>query len=214
MPKVVDHKQRRNEIAVALLDIVAEKGTSAVTFRAVAEKSGWSTGVLGHYFENRDDLLLGGLRRAGEIAGRRQREINNSLLGRQALEAILEEELPLDKRRLALTRIFIFFYAEAAADEKTRAVIDGYLSKWRDQTATAVRAAQELGDLDSDIDAASIATDLVALTDGLSIQAMFNPELLERLRRSSPIRAWVNRLAPGPLRDSPHPNLKPLTSNL
>ena len=207
MPKVVDHKQRRNEIASALLDIVAEKGTSAVTFRAVAEKTGWSTGVLAHYFTNRDDLLLGGLRRAGEIAGRRQREINTSLLGRQALEAILEEELPLDNRRLALTRIFVFFYAEAAADENIRQVVDGYLSKWREQTETAVRAAQELGDLDSRIDAASVAIDLVALTDGLSIQAMFNPALLERLRRSSPIREWVNRLAPG-ARDS----VAPLTS--
>lgn len=209
MPKVVDHKQRRNEIASALLDIVAEKGTSAVTFRAVAEKTGWSTGVLAHYFKNRDDLLLGGLRRAGEIAGRRQREINTSLLGRQALEAILEEELPLDNRRLALTRIFVFFYAEAAADENIRHVVDGYLSKWREQTETAVRASQELGDLDSSIDAASVATDLVALTDGLSIQAMFNPALLERLRRSSPIREWVNRLAPG-ARDS----AAPLTSAL
>lgn len=198
MPKVVDHQQRRNEIASALLDIVAEKGTSAVTFRAVAEKTGWSTGVLGHYFENRNDLLLGGLRRAGELAGRRQREINRSLLGRQALEAILEEELPLDNRRLALTRIFVFFYAEAAADEDTRALVDGYLGKWRQQTELAVRAAQEHGDLDGNLDAASVAMDLVALTDGLSIQAIFNPALLERLRRSSPIREWVNRLAPGP----------------
>lgn len=210
MPKVVDHKQRRNEIASALLDIVAEKGTNAVTFRAVAEKTGWSTGVLGHYFENRGDLLLGGLRRAGEIAGRRQREINSSLLGRQALEAILEEELPLDNRRLALTRIFVFFYAEAAADENIRVVVDGYLNRWRQQTETAVRAAQELGDLDPTIDAATAAIDLVALTDGLSIQAIFNPALLDRLRRSSPIREWVNRLASGA---SDKTSSRPLTTH-
>lgn len=60
----------------------------------------------------------------------------------------------------------------------------------------SVSAAQQLGDLDGDIDAATVSLDLVALTDGLSIQAIFNPALLERLRRSSPIRGWVNRLAP------------------
>jgi AcrR family transcriptional regulator len=196
MPKVVDHEQRRREIAEALLDIVAEKGTSAVTVRAAAERCGWSTGVLGYYFKNREQLLLGGLRRAAEIAGERQRDISRSMLGRQALEAILEEELPLDKRRLALTRIFVFFYAEAAVDPVVRAEIDGYLTKWRRQTELAVRAAQDLGDIDPSLDPVATAADLVALTDGLSLHVIFNTALMERLRRSSPIREWVNRLAP------------------
>lgn len=196
MPKVVDHQQRRREISEALLDIVAEGGTNAVTFRAVAKRSGWSTGVLGHYFTNRDDLLLGGLRRAGEISAERQRSIGRTMLGRQAIEAILEEELPLDNRRLALTRIFIFFYGEAAVDKTVMIEIDGYLNAWRKQTAKAVRAAQELGDIDPALDADEVAADLVALADGLSIHVIFNPVLMDRLRASSPIRTWVNRLAP------------------
>ncbi|WP_413098301.1 TetR/AcrR family transcriptional regulator [Streptomyces sp. Inha503] len=197
MPKVVDRQARRREIAEALLDIVAESGTNAVTFRAVADRSGWSTGVLGHYFKNRDDLLLGGLRRASEIAAERQRAISRTMVGRQSVEAILEEELPLDRRRLALTRIFVFFYAEAATDSAVMTEIDGYLAAWRRQTARAVRAAQQLGDLDPTLDADAAAADLVALTDGLSIHAIFNQSSLERLRRGSPIREWVNRLAPG-----------------
>lgn len=196
MPKIVDHDQRRTEIAGTVLDIIADGGVNAATFRAVAERSGWSTGVLGHYFRDRRDLLLGALRRAGELAGDKQLEINEHLVGRQALEAVLEEELPLDNRRLALTRIFVFFYAEAATDDVARGHVDGYLRKWRYQTAIAVRAAQQSGDLDPLLDADAIATDLVALTDGLSIQAIFNDELMDRLRTSSPIREWVNRLAP------------------
>lgn len=196
MPKVVDHQQRRREISEALLDLVAEGGTNAVTFRAVAKRSGWSTGVLGHYFTNRDDLLLGGLRRAGEISAERQRSIGRTMVGRQAVEAILEEELPLDNRRLALTRIFVFFYGEAAVDETVMAEIDGYLTAWRRQTAKAVRAAQELGDIDPALDADEVAADLVAFADGLSIHVIFNPVLMDRLRASSPIRTWVNRLAP------------------
>lgn len=196
MPKIVDHAERRKEIASTVLDLIAERGVNAATIRAVAERSGWSTGVIGHYFEDRKDLLLGALRRAGELAGAKQLEINRLLIGRQALEAVLEEELPLDRRRLALTRIFVFFYAEAAADESTSAEVDMYLRRWRRQVAHAVRAAQELGDLDPSLDADIVAMDLVALTDGLSIQAIFNGELMARLRESSPIRMWINRLAP------------------
>lgn len=197
MPKIVDHAERRREIAGALLDIVAERGANAVTFRAVADRSGWSTGVLGHYFRNREDLLLGGLRRAGELSAERQRAIGASMIGRQAVEAILEEELPLDNRRLALTRIFIFFYAEAAVDPTIMAEIEGYLTAWRRQTAVAIEAAQANGDIDPSLDAAQTAADLVALADGLSIHVIFNPALMERLRQSSPIRTWVSRLSAG-----------------
>lgn len=198
MPKIVDHAERRREIASTVLDIIAERGVTAATIRAVAERSGWSTGVIGHYFEDRKDLLLGALRRAGELAGTQQLEINRLLIGRQALEAILDEELPLDRRRLALTRIFVFFYAEAATDESTSAEVDTYLRRWRRQVAHAVRAAQDLGDLDASLDPDLVAMDLVALTDGLSIQAIFNADIMARIRESSPVRMWINRLAPLP----------------
>ena len=134
MPRLIDHAQRRREIADALLSIVAEDGIYGVTIRAVAERAGWSTGVINHYYRNRHDLLLSGLRRAAEVAAERQRQIGRTLLGRQAVEAVLEENLPLDSRRLALSRIFVFFYAEAGVDAAVRAEIDGYLEGWRRQT--------------------------------------------------------------------------------
>jgi len=197
MPRIVDHDERRREIADAMLEIVAELGIGAATIRAVADKSGWSTGVITHYFKSRDDLLMGGLRRAGERSAMRQREIGRTMIGRQAVEAILEENLPLDKRRLALTRIFVFFYAAAAADPVMRVEIDGYLSLWRRQTEKAIGAAQKSGDIDAALDPGETAADLVAMADGLSCHALYNEEIRMRLAGSSPIRLWVSRLAPG-----------------
>ncbi len=67
MPKIVDHDERRLALADAVLALIAREGISAVTTRAVAEESGWSTGVLNHYFGSRHELLLAALRRAGDI---------------------------------------------------------------------------------------------------------------------------------------------------
>lgn len=196
MPKVVDHDARRTEIADAALKLIAESGIGAVTFRSLASASGWSPGVVGHYFTNRRDFLLAALHRAAELSGRRHHAIAETMQGRQALEAILEEELPIDNRRLALTRIFVFFYAEAVNQVEARQVIDDHLSRWRRRTEIVVKEAQSLGDIDPQFSAADIAADLVAYVDGLAIQSLLNDDVMRRIRRSSPLRGWVDLLHP------------------
>lgn len=194
MPKIVDHEARRTQIADAALELIAESGIGAVTFRSLATTSGWSPGVLGHYFKDRHDILTAAITRAADLSAVQQKAISGTMNGRQALEALLEETLPIDNRRLALTRVFVFFYAEAAVDSKTKEMIDIYLNRWRKLTARSVVDAQTLGDLDASLDPTATAMDLVAYVDGLSVHALFNEEVLRRIQSSSPVRAWVNHL--------------------
>lgn len=194
MPRIVNHDERRRQICDVLLDIVAESGMSGVTIRAVAERSGWSTGVIGHYFHGRQDLLLGGLRRAAEILAEHNTRVLATLDGLQALEQILEGSVPLDGRRLALSRIFFFFFVEAITDQELRQEVEAYLVGWRKSVATALRRAQERGDLPAGIDRKAIATDLVGLADGLSLHGLLDEDVMARLRERSPIRFWIRRL--------------------
>ena len=57
MPKVVDHEQRRRELAAAVWRVIGREGVAEVSIRAVAAESGWSTGALRHYFATRAELL-------------------------------------------------------------------------------------------------------------------------------------------------------------
>lgn len=195
MPKLVDHDERRSEIADAVLRIVARAGIPAVTVRAVAEESGWSTGVLTHYFGNRRGMLLGALRRAAEISGQHHKTIAAQNDGLARLEGALVEALPLDERRLALGRVFVFFYAEAATDESMRTEIEGYLAVWRKFVANAVRAAQRQGLIDARVKPAVAAAQLVALTDGWSIHALLDGSVMADLNRLSPVRSWIELLS-------------------
>lgn len=60
MPKVVDHAQRRTEIALALWQVIYERGIEAVSFRSVAQAAGVSIGRVQHYFAGKDQLVLHG----------------------------------------------------------------------------------------------------------------------------------------------------------
>ncbi len=58
MPRIVDHDQRRQDLAEVAMNIVAQEGIEAMTIANVAAKSGYSTGVINHYYSNKRQMLL------------------------------------------------------------------------------------------------------------------------------------------------------------
>ena len=62
MPKVVDHAQRRDEIAQAACQAVAKYGFEQATVARIARAAGYTTGMLAHYFESKQEIILAALR--------------------------------------------------------------------------------------------------------------------------------------------------------
>jgi AcrR family transcriptional regulator len=184
VPKVVDHEQRRRELADAALALAARDGLAAVTTRATAAECGWSTGVLNHYFSSRNELLAAALQRAGDLQQQTYtRVLATDTTARDKLTAITESILPLDPRRLAMTRIFLFFYAQGAADEDARAVIAGFLARWRSVLHGAISSGQCAGELSADIDTAAAVFTLQTMTDGAAFEAALDPVTMDTIRQ-------------------------------
>lgn len=194
MPKIVDHEQRRRQLADAVLRVIARRGgVAGVTNREVAAESGWSTGILAHYFKGQHDMLLAALRRAAELQGNAFRELSRAEgTSMDKLQRLLESVLPLDSERLALTRIFLYFYAEGAANEVTRIEAADYLAGWRRVVRRHVVEAQNDGLLPAG-DSDALTANLVALADGLATHALLDPDVLDRIRDN---RAVIRSLFP------------------
>jgi AcrR family transcriptional regulator len=195
MPKVVDHDSRRKELADAVLDVIAREGTASVTLRAVAAVSGWSTGTLNHYAKNRDGLLRIALEHAASTTRKIYLRANGDGGGSAPfarLERILSETLPLDDRRLALTRIFIFYLGEAVSDPALGEELRQYMRNWRQDVKNEIESLMRAGFIAKDRDATAIAETLVALADGLGNQAVIDDDLLGELRADPPVSKWIN----------------------
>jgi AcrR family transcriptional regulator len=183
LPKIVDHDRRREELSDVVLAIIAAKGIKAVTTRNVAAESGWSTGVISHYFRSQHDLLVGALRRAADIQGRMYKRIRSEHAAEpfECLRKLTESVLPFDDRRLAMNRIFQVFYAEAAANPDAREEVVDYLANWRRVLLRVISTAQEAGQIPADLDAEQLAIELVGLADGLAMHATLDPALTRKL---------------------------------
>jgi TetR/AcrR family transcriptional regulator, transcriptional repressor of bet genes len=195
MPKVVDHEQRREELAAAVWRIAAHEGLEAVTVRRVADEAGWSTGALVHYFSDKEELLLFAFRTGADRVSRRMaateaRTANPLELAR----AMLAEGLPVDRARQEEVRVWFAFLGLALTRPVLARAQRVTYRSWRDRVAEYLRAAQRDGTIRPGVDPAAEAAALVALVDGIAVQASFEPGRFPAARQRALVDARVDEL--------------------
>ena len=196
MPKIINHDQRREEIAGAVLRVVGEFGVNGVTMRVVAKEAGWSTGILHHYFEDKQALLVGGLRLAARITGKHIMQAMANSEPKQQLRLVLEAGMPLDQRREVLCRIFFFFWAEGVSDSDLSEELARYYDWWKQQISKILKIGQKQGWVRRDINTKMHAEMLVAMADGVAVQARFGSPRMSKQRLKKHVAMWINNLHP------------------
>ena len=198
MPKVVDHESRRREIAEAVWRTVERRGLEAATVREIAAEAGYSTGVLAHYFGDKDELLTYALQVSVEDAvGRMRSTANAGESGLAALRGGLHAVLPLDERGRAEWRVWLGFWGRAAG-ERSGALIsehERWYAPWREVVRELLEVCREEGSIPAVLDAGLEARMLVAFVDGLGIEAALEPGKLPPEEQVSMLDRYLSRLA-------------------
>ena len=118
MPKVVDHAARRDEIAQIACQVVAEYGFEHATVARIARAAGYTTGMVAHYYESKQDIVLAALRlmllRIEERLTRERRAPHSDLV------AVLSEALAIDEQRFTESAFWMAFWGQISADPKLK----------------------------------------------------------------------------------------------
>jgi TetR/AcrR family transcriptional repressor of bet genes len=118
MPKIVDHAKRRDEIAQVACQVVANYGFEQATVARIARAAGYTTGMVAHYYESKQQIILAALRlMLLRIEQRltRERQTNEANL----LE-VLSEALAIDSQRFTECAFWMAFWGQVSADKKLR----------------------------------------------------------------------------------------------
>jgi AcrR family transcriptional regulator len=191
---MVDHEARRRELAAAVWRIAARDGLAAVTVRAVAAESGWSSGALRHYFPGASGMLLFAVDHAIDQARRRAADLADSDRADsdradgdrtgdpdRALDTVrtfLEQLLPLDDQRRVESEVWLELAVRAQTDPELRnrrRQVDGLV---RDAVASAVEWLDRHGHIGAGRDRPLEVRRLHALLDGMVVQAIGQPPAL------------------------------------
>ncbi|WP_018215210.1 TetR/AcrR family transcriptional regulator [Salinispora vitiensis] len=167
-----EHEHRRNEIADAVLAVVAERGLAAVSLVAVAAQAGVSPGRVQHYFPTKRELVEAAFERGNARSSERIAAKTNpdeqDLSRRRLLTVVLTELIPYDAVTRAHLRVRQSFTAVALADEVIAARLRGDYATLHGQLADLLRCDQAAGHLRAGTDPAEVAVTLVALAEGLA----------------------------------------------
>jgi len=164
---------RREQMLVAALDVIAERGFPDTRISDVATAAGTSPALVIYYFKTRDQLLTEAIRysedRWYDVGTRRIAEIETAAGRLEALVAMscLPEE---EGNEPASWVIWLDMWAQAARHPEVARVRREFDEHWRRTIADVVRDGQKSGEF-SDCDATEFAITLSALLDGFAVQS-------------------------------------------
>ncbi|MGO9487698.1 MAG: TetR/AcrR family transcriptional regulator [Solirubrobacteraceae bacterium] len=122
---------RREQICRAAAAVISREGFAGTTMRLVAEEAGVSTGMLNHYFADRQDLLTHALVFVAERSqDRYARAMEGMPPGQARLEALLDSVMGADPEAVETWRVWINAQGEALRLPKLRRTIEERLSEW------------------------------------------------------------------------------------
>lgn len=174
VPKKVDHHQRRTLIADALLRVAAERGIEAVSLRHVAAEAGVTSGMVQHYFRTKDEMMVFAMEVVSDNVRARLAADDpgeDASVG-ELVRALFVQLLPLDEARRLEGRVALAFFAYAAAHPQVATAIRADNAALREMVADRIRLAREADQLRVDVDPDHAAIALLALVEGLGMQAV------------------------------------------
>ncbi|MEU4414833.1 TetR/AcrR family transcriptional regulator [Nocardia salmonicida] len=177
MPRIVNHAQRRAEIADAVVRVAARDGLHAVTIRAVAAEAGSSIRFVQYYFTTKAELLTGTLDHLEQLSHARWQQrlmgLSDPPPARALVEAFCAEALPTDAPSRAFHLIGTSYAVLAMTDpELAQHPFVANIDRLEGRIGRALAQARREGELADDIDVAAEATRLVMLTHGLGTSVL------------------------------------------
>jgi AcrR family transcriptional regulator len=187
MPRVVNHDERRERIAEAAWRIIEREGPDGANLRRIARETGHTTGVVTHYFRDKRELMA--------FAFGLRVDRSTSRMARAAAEAGITEALaqllPLDEARRRETTVWLALMSASLTDPDLAVELRQRYRRAREATLPMFRTAlKKTRGEDPD----DVADELLAVVDGITVDALSDPERYPPDRQLALLRRALVRL--------------------
>lgn len=172
----MSYSDRRLEVTEAAWRVIVREGLDRTSMRAIAKELGSSTGVVTHYFRDKDELMLFALERIFENLLEDIKSSVKEQQGIKRLEQMILAALPLQDSEITGWRVWVAFLGYAVGREK---LVREHQKRYKFLRQIIY---QELADLQAakmiraDIDLTLEANALIALVDGIGVGIVINAE--------------------------------------
>jgi AcrR family transcriptional regulator len=195
MPKIANHAERRKEVCEAVWEVIARDGLEATTLRAIALELGMTTGVLMHYFRDRDDLIEFAIE---EVMNRLEASIDQEIAGKVGLarlESLILAGLPIGAKAQRGWKIWLAVTGASVGRTALLAQHQRRYSQLRQRAAKEIKALKQNGGITQAVNVTAEADALIELTDGIGVGWFIDPARYTQSKQRVAVKRFLNRLA-------------------
>ena len=165
----MNHEERREEIAEAAWRVIEREGLAGADLREIAREAGHTTGVITHYFRDKRELMTFAF---GLLVDR-----STARMARASAEAGLTEALaqvlPLDKERRRETAVWLALVGASLTDPQ---LAEGLRLRYRQAREAMLPVFRTALEEVPGEDPEDIGDELLAVVDGITVDALSDPE--------------------------------------
>lgn len=193
MPAKGDHNAARRAVSKAVWRVLASQGFSGLTMRAIAVELGASTGLVTHYYTNKQELVRMAVELAEENARIRNRH-SHERDGLDGLRAALLDVLPLTPETASMNRVWVSFWGEALSDKSLGDFEIERYERWRGMLRPHIEAAVQNGQLPEGTPIDDLVATAAAFAHGVVVQALVDPKRFPPDRQRALVDQFIERL--------------------
>lgn len=189
-------QDKRAEVVTATLRVIARDGLDKASMRAIAHELGCSTGVLTHYFRDKEAMLDVVL---SEIISATEKRRFYMLTDDPDIDRYVDyicELLPNSEAQIQWWKVWLAFTIASFVGNRKHAGHHRFYASIRASWGAAFRQLILKGLIRDDLDPFDEADALLALLDGLGVQILISPNYLTFDRQQRIVRNHFNRLRP------------------
>lgn len=194
MPKIVDHDEKRKQIAEAAWNIIGKEGVEKASIRRVASEAGMSSGALRHYFSTQDEMLLFIMNYYLEEGKKRSQNKEWSENPVQAVEEVLLELVPIDEEKKIETSVWWILALRSLTSDTIKDKKDEMTDGTYELANSMIEILALKGVLSDSMNAELEKSRLTALIEGLSIHALLRPDVYSPEKVKEVIRYHLETL--------------------
>ena len=169
--------EKAQRIVAAMRQSVGTSGAAGATFDRVAQLAGVSRGLLHYYFGSKERLLVEVMRHDTEL---RIEALERNLAPADTLEAVVEVLVSQLRAFLAedpaAQAVIYEMFSASRHNEELRQEMANLYKQTRDHVAAALREKDEAGVVKLRGEPESVASVLLGLGDGFTMQLISDPE--------------------------------------
>ncbi|MEL6777289.1 MAG: TetR/AcrR family transcriptional regulator [Cyanobacteria bacterium J06597_16] len=187
-------RDRRLEVSEAAWRVIVREGLDRTSMRAIAQEMSCTTGVVTHYFRNKEALILFALNQVTERLQVLMQNALENVSGTERLVVMLSAFLPIDRQRQEILKVWVAFLGYAVGREKLMAEHQQSAAQLREVIIQELKHLQAEQLIRPDIDPSIESNALLALGNGVSLDSLIQSNRLSVEQQKLVIRRYIEQI--------------------